>query len=103
MTPNKQVPKVNPATEAEEKQDEDERTEVTTEYHGAKINFKIGSSGSMLLWAIAWAIMVISTMIGLMILVNMMDKLGVIRCGFSISFYLMAFVSAYWLQPFSLW
>lgn len=90
MTPRKTRP---PAPKDDD--DGEHRTEVTTEYHGAKVNVKIGRGGSALLWAIAWAIVIISTLIGLGMLVNLLDKIGLLGCFTSATLYLMSLCSAY--------
>ena len=75
---------------------EDGRTEIGLEYRGAKGTVKIGRGGSMLLWALAWAVAVISTLIGLTMLVSLLDKIGVIGCTLSILLFLASQASAFW-------
>jgi hypothetical protein len=84
MTPRKKpVPKPEP-----EQDDGEQRTEIEVEYHGVRGNAKIGRGGSALLWAVAWAIAVISTLIGLGMVVSLLEKIGAIGCLFSVSLYL---------------
>lgn len=68
----KHLPRANPKTEQEEDED---RTEITVEGRGAKLTSKIGRNGSMLLWALFWAIVVISTPIGLLLFMSFLEKL----------------------------
>ena len=84
MTPQKKpVPKPEP-----DDNEGEQRTEITTEYHGAKVNVKVGRGGSALLWSIAWAIAVISTLVGLGMLANLLEKIGALGCLTSICIYL---------------
>ena len=75
----KKEPQPNPQTQ-QESDDEDTRTEFTAEYLGAKLGGKVGRGGSMLLWAIAWAILVLSTMLGFGLLVSALKNAGVLGC-----------------------
>lgn len=72
----KNLPRANPRTEQENDED---RTELTGEYRGAKLTSKIGRNGSMLLWAVAWAIIVLSTATGLLLFGSFLEKLGILR------------------------
>lgn len=72
---SKHLPRANPKTEQEE---DDERTEITSEYRGAKVNVRIGRGGSMLLWAFTFAIFVISAMVALLMFGSFLEKLGIL-------------------------
>ena len=98
----RQPKKPEPKAKAEESDNdesgidsEDGRTEIALEYKGAKGTVKIGRGGSMLLWALAWAVAVLSTLIGLTMLVSLLDKIGVIGCTLSILIFLVSQASAF--------
>lgn len=68
----KHLPRANPETQEEE----DHRTEITSEYRGAKISARIGRRHSMLLWAMTYAIIVLSTVAALTVIASILKNLG---------------------------
>lgn len=59
-------------------EDEDERTEVRGSYKDAKLSILFGRNGSMLLGSFAWAVWVLSSVLGLSLLTGLLDKVGIL-------------------------
>lgn len=68
------IPRANPKTGQESEQDE--RTEIIAEHGRAKISARIGRRHSMLLWAITYAIIVLSTVAALAVIGSIIKNLG---------------------------
>lgn len=99
MNQKKNEPRANPETQ-QEREDEDTRTEFTAEYLGAKLGGKVGRGGSMLLWSIAWAILVLSTMLGFGLLVSALKNAGVLGClSLSMTYFVASTLA--WSWPWS--
>ena len=102
MVPSRRKQPADPPDDesGESRIERDERTEMSFGGEKNRATAKIGRDGQTLIWAVAWAIAIISTMIALTMLVNMLDKLGVIGCCGMIFMFLLtfglAFVSQLW-------
>lgn len=72
-TPSKSAVNAEEASDTEERTEE--RTEVHGEYKGGKIRVLFGRNGTVITWAVAWAVAILSTVLAAGMLVKILETM----------------------------